>query len=90
MASTQKQKTTSGGSVAGLLNAPLPGSPAFVVSVAITRAALRAVRPSSSSRQAVACFPWLLPPFLKGPKPYTYLDRVLLIAEMASHDRLER
>jgi hypothetical protein len=26
MASTQKQKTAFGGSVAGLLNAPLPGS----------------------------------------------------------------
>jgi hypothetical protein len=65
MASTQKQKIAFGGSVVGSLNALLPGSPAFVASVSITRACHKAVKPSSSSRQVVACFPWSLPPFRK-------------------------
>jgi transposase len=49
----------------GSSNALLPGSSAFVASVAITRACHRAVKPLSSSRQVVACFPWSLPPFRK-------------------------
>ena len=57
MASTQKQKTAFGGSVAGSLSAALPGSRAGVGSAAIMRACLKAPRPLSSSRPAIACSP---------------------------------
>src|SRR6266699_6479194 len=75
MASTQKQKTTSGGSVTGLLNAAWPGSPVGVASLAIMRVCLKALRPLSSSRPVDACSRFWLRHCPKRPHPYTFLDR---------------
>ncbi len=55
MASTQKQKKVSGGSVAGSLSAAWPGLPAGVASAATMRDCLPVLKRSSNSRQAGAC-----------------------------------
>jgi len=62
MATTRKQKTASGGSVAGSLNGPMPGSPIIVASLAILRARTPAVKPSSILRCPGSWWPgWLAP-----------------------------
>jgi hypothetical protein len=67
MANIQNQKTASGGSVAGSLNAPLPGSRGGVASLATMRACLKPRRLSSKSRQADACSPIWLSPLREAP-----------------------
>ncbi len=47
MATTQKQKTASGGSVAGSLSEPLPGSPPGVGSPKTTRCSRAVKKPGS-------------------------------------------